>query len=249
MLEEYEVDKAVVDIVPWALSASKEAGIPSYFMASFTWMEQYIPHLPEKLVEPFRRCFADADNVLLYRLATSQVKQLYTKTIPVGLCARSFHLDQVEQIRKMANGKPIVYVSIGMNNDGICEFADVSQLPYCFIVTEGVNLTGDNVHTIPRETDNTQDYVMAADFCIAKAGWTTIAEILIAGKPVALLSRPDVVEDCEYIRQLVEQKLAIEISVAELSDVKTILDTMEQMQWAKADVKNDAVHIAEIIRG
>lgn len=124
---------------------------------------------------------------------------------------------------------------------------DVSELPYNFIVTEGINLKGDNVYPIKKTIDNNQDYVMASDYCIAKAGWTTISEILVAKKPMALLSRPDVTEDSMYIERLVYEGLAVEITVDELINMSDILNRVKTIKQNDNNYKDDTDNISNII--
>lgn len=136
-----------------------------------------------------------------------------------------------------------------MSNEGISNNIDVSELPYNFIVTEGINLKGDNVYPIKKTIDNTQDYVMASDYCIAKAGWTTISEILVAKKPMALLSRPDVTEDSMYIERLVYEGLAVEITVDELINMSDILNRVKTIKQNDNNYKDDTDNISNIICG
>lgn len=247
LFEKYQVDQVVSDIVPWVLTAAKNAGIPSILMASFTWVEQYEPHLPEELIDPFRKCYEDAGRVLMYSLVTKNTEQWFKCRTEVGLCARPVHEEQVRKIKARFADKPIVFVSIGMSNDGLKDGIDVSELPYYFVVTEGVHFRGDNVCALPRDIDNTQDYVSACDYCIAKAGWTTIAEALLSKKPLALLSRPDVVEDCMYIEELVREGEAVEVSVEELGDIQKVLHRLQNYSWKHRVYVNDYENIARII--
>ena len=247
LFKKYKIDTVVCDIVPWALTAAREEGIPSYLMASFTWVEQYEKDLPTELVEEYRKAYDSADNVILYGLHTPFVENTFKNRCEVSLCARPFHSDKVRKIREQYGDKPIVFISIGMSNDGINGITDVGDLPYSFIVTEGVNLAGENVHTISKTIDNTQDYVLASDFCIAKAGWTTISEILIAKKPMALLSRPDVAEDSMYIEKLVRSGLAVEITTQELGNIAEVLNRMKSITQGENNYRDDTCKIAEII--
>ena len=247
LLRKYKVDTVVCDIVPWILTAARKEGIPSYIMASFPWVEQYEKDLPTELVEEYRKAYDSADNVILYGLHTPFVENTLKNRCEVSLCARPFHSDKVRKIREQYGDKPIVFISIGMSNDGINGITDVGDLPYSFIVTEGVNLTGENVHTISKAIDNTQDYVLASDFCIAKAGWTTISEILIAKKPMALLSRPDVAEDSMYIEKLVRSGLAVEITTQELGNIAEVLNRMKSITQGENNYRDDTCKIAEII--
>lgn len=249
LLKKNQVDQVVSDIVPWILTAAKNLGIPSVLMASFTWAEQYEPHLPEQLIAPFRKCYIDADRVFMYSLVTKNTKQWFRDRIEVGLCARPVHEDRVQAIRRRFSNLPLVFVSIGMSNDGLEDEIDVSGLPYHFIVTEGVRFRGENVHALPKEIDHTQDYVAACDCCMIKAGWTTIAEVLLAQKPMALFSRPDVVEDCMYIEELVRAGEALEISVEELRDIRNVLNRLREYPWKHRVYKNDYETIAGLIHG
>ena len=249
LFRKYKIDTVVCDIVPWALTAAREEGLPSYIMASFTWVEQYEKDLPTELVEEYRKAYDSADNVILYKLHTYFTEHTFKNRCEVSLCARPFHSDKVRKIREQYGDKPIVFISIGMSNDGISDIINVGDLPYNFVVTEGVNLTGENVYTISKTIDNTQDYVMASDYCIAKAGWTTISEILIAKKPMALLSRPDVAEDSAYIAELVRSGLAIEISTKELENLSQVLNRMKTITQSKNNYQDDTAAIADVICG
>lgn len=247
LFKNYGVDRVVIDIVPWVLTAAKEANIPSYLMASFTWIEQYEEFVPEPLVAPFRRCFADVHRVLLYDLANEPTRKRYPSGTEVGFVARPFHEEKVREIKEKYGNKPMVFLSIGGSNSGLDFDIDVSGLPYNFISTEGFRLKGENVFFLPVNIDNTQDYVAASDFCISKAGWSTISEMILAGKPMALLERADVPEDRMSIAELVRRKAAIVITVEELRDIGSILRKMQKEAWNTKEYVNGYVKVAETI--
>lgn len=50
-------------------------------------------------------------------------------------------------------------------------------------------MIGDNVSYLDIFMTNTQEHVKAADFCIAKAGWSTVAEITLSENRFAVLRR------------------------------------------------------------
>ncbi len=246
LFREKKVDRVVVDIVPWALTAAKEAGIRSFIMASFTWLEQYEPYLSEEILAKYYKAYMDADKVLLYGLHDEKVVELYREFTEVGICARQMHTELIKDIKKKA-GKPIIFLSIGGSNDGIKGEIDVSTLPYIFVTTAGLELKGDNVWFLPKNIDNTQDYIGAADLCISKAGWTTVAEMLAADKPMALLLRPDVLEDTQYIEQLERDGCAVGIDISELKDMEKVIDKIKMIKPYEKLYKNEFKKIAEII--
>ena len=85
-------------------------------------------------------------------------------------------------------------------------------MDYDFIVTEGIRLSGDNVYYLDKETPNTQDYLMASDFVITKAGFGTISEALLENKRIAVLSRDNLAENRSTIKKLVNMGVAIKVN-------------------------------------
>ena len=141
LFRKYKIDTVVCDIVPWALTAAREEGLPSYIMASFTWVEQYQKDLPTELVEEYRKAYDSADNVILYKLHTYFTEHTFKNRCEVSLCARPFHSDKVRKIREQYGDKPIVFISIGMSNDGISDIINVGDLPYNFVVRNCQKIT------------------------------------------------------------------------------------------------------------
>lgn len=174
-------------------------------------------------------CYSLVDKALLLDLATPQMKKRFPDGMDVGFCCRPFDSEAVEEIRKRYD-KPIVYVSVGGSNSGLDFDIDVRALPYQFISTAGLKFVGDNVTYLPTETDNTNDYIAAADYCITKAGWGTIGEEMIAGNKVALIERSDVFEDTRNIKCLAERGRAIPIRIDALRDIGSVLETMRGLK-------------------
>jgi len=106
---------------------------------------------------------------------------------------------------------------------------DVGELPYQFIFTEGIKLIGRNTELLSIDTENTQDYIKAADTIITKAGWGTVAEAICAQKPMLVLRRDDVVEDRVTLRNLEELQIALPITTEELN-AKCIAELLGQLK-------------------
>lgn len=243
---DHAIDKVVVDIVPWALTAAKEAGLPSYLMASFTWLEQYEWFLDKETLSVFEKAFCDADKVLMYELANRPTRERYADHIDVGFIARPFDIGKAEKIRSM-HRQPIVFLSLGGSNSGLDFDIDVSGLPYDFISTEGLRLKGDNVTFLPFNVENTQDYIKAADYCISKAGWASVAELMLSGNKAALLTRPDVPEDSMIIEELLKRDEILAVSVEELKDIGSVIKRMETKLWKQISYKDNYKMAADII--
>lgn len=241
-----DADAYVIDICPWAVMAAKRKGIRSFLMTNFTWVEQYEPFVPAELVDRYREAYRQADKVIFFDLANEASRKFLGEGFEVGFSARPFDPVKVKEIRD-AHDKPVVVITCGASNSGFDFDIDVSRLPYSFIVTRALKLIGDNVEYLDPKTNNTQDYVAAADYCIAKAGWSTVSEFVTAGVRTALLERDDTPEDTMTINQLKARKLAISIKVDELKDIGKVIEKMDSFEWSDKIYENDYSKIADII--
>lgn len=163
----------------------------------------------------------------------------------VSLCSRDFDLEKADKIKRSFK-RPIVYISVG-RAVALKDEVDVSSLNYDFIVTDGIRLSGDNVHYLDKETPNTQDYLIASDFIITKAGFGTISEALLGKKKIAVLFRDNVAEDRNTIKKLVGMGLTIEVNF----DLEDVLKDLEKFipSFDRYDFKNDYKKIGDLIYG
>lgn len=253
LFKEYDTAAVVCDIVPWALMAAERAGIPSYLMASFTWIDVFEEYLDEQMLAPYRKAFDSADRVILYDMANQPTRRRFPDGIQAGLSARPFDKVHVDNIRNRLGkcGRKLVFISVGGSNLGIDEKLDVSGLPYTFVATGGLHFTGnsDNVYMLPEGVPDTNNYIAACDYCITKPGWSTIAEVLLAGKPCALIGRPDIAEDRMNIAMMEDIGAAVSIDIKELGNMKNVMDKISAMDYQRASFTNDYEHIADIIMG
>ena len=170
------------------------------------------------------------------------------KGIDIGFVARPFNDSEVKKIKNRHKRKT-VFLSLGASNTGLDLQIDVSGLEYDFISTRALQIMGDNVEYLEPSVQNTQDYIKASDFCISKAGWATVSEIMLAGVPFGVLNRENVAEDMMTIEQLTERKAAIAINESELTDMETLLKKMEDFAWSKTRYENNYKIVADIICG
>lgn len=246
IIKEYSIGAVVADIVPWALLVAKQLSIPSFLMASFTWIEQYESFVNDEDLNVLREAFQTTEQVLYYDLVNKPTSDLLGSGIDVGFVAREFQVDEVIRI-KSEHKRPIVFISLGGSNSGLNFEIDVSSLPYDFISTCALKLKGTNVTYLDASVPNSQDYVKAADFCIAKAGWSTVSEMMLAGVKFGVLTRPDVPEDTMIIEELGKRQAAIAINVEELKDMGKVMDKLEKYDFSQICYENNYKKIASIV--
>lgn len=246
-LNEVKPKLVVCDIVPWVLCATKELGIKSCLISNFTWMEIYQEYLPSDIIERYQGFYQLADEILRYDLATPYMKEFFKDAKEISLCAREFNLTAVEKIKSQFK-QPIVFVSVGRSVN-LTQEIDVSHLSYQFIVTEGIQLVGDNVIYLPKGIENTQDYIMASEMVITKAGFGTVAETMLAQKKCAVIGRESVAEDRATVHHLVEKGLALKIQYEDGLDMEWILDNLERFEpsYNQSIFTNDAKKITHLL--
>lgn len=241
-----EIDLVISDIVPWVFECSNELGINSILISNFTWVDIYKEYLSKEICNKYKLEYKKANNVFLYDLYIKSMREYLNNYEEVKLLCRKFNLEKVKKIKERYN-KPIVFVSVGRSVD-INEELNVRGLNYNFICTEGINLKGDNVEYLPKETDNTQDYIMASDYIITKAGWGTVSEALIGNKKIALISRDGVLEDRNTINILLERNLAIKVDIYRL-DIKEVIRKLEKFipNYEEFNIENSYMEIGNKI--
>lgn len=239
------VNLIVSDIVPWIFKCANELSIPSILISNFTWVEIYKEYLSNEICDKYIDCYKLADKALFYELYMEEMKDYIKNYEKVSLCSRDFDLEKADKIKRSFKS-PIVYISVG-RSVALKDEVDVSSLNYDFIVTDGIRLSGDNVHYLDKETPNTQDYLIASDFIITKAGFGTISEALLGKKKIAVLSRDNVAEDRNTIKKLVGMELAIEVNF----DLEDVLKDLEKFipSFDRYDFKNDYKKIGDLIYG
>lgn len=233
------------DIVPWVFQVAKQAKVKSVLISNFTWVEIYEEYLSAELVKAYQDCYALADEVFMYELSGSKMKERFVKYDEMSLCVREFDLSAVAEIQSSYE-KPLVFVSVGRSVD-LAEEIDVSNEPYHFIVTEGIQLVGENVTYLAKETPNTHDYVCASEFVITKAGFGTVAEALLAKKKIAVIERDSIAEDRATVEWLVSHGLALPIQYEKGLHLSQLLKDLKQWtpDYEAVNLSNDANKIAK----
>lgn len=239
------VDLIISDIVPWVFKSAKNLDIPSILISNFTWVDIYKEYLSEDIYSEYIKCYELADKALFYELYMDEMKSYIKNYEEVSLCSRIFNLEKADKIKRSFK-RQIVYLSVGRSVN-LKEEIDVSNLNYDFIVTDGIKLKGNNVYSLPKETSNTQDYLMVSDFVITKAGWGTVSEALLAKKKIAVLSRDNVAEDRNTINKLKNRDLSIEVNYDNDFDLNNILNNLKKFnpRFDKYKFKNDYKKIGD----
>lgn len=193
--EKNRIDVIVSDIVPFAFSVAKKAGIPSIAAANFTWhtiyeeySEQYpdfVPYLAE-----MRGQYTAAD--LLLELYPANDMSYFGKRIPVGpvgrvgknVRRRLCSVFGVSPVKKMG----LIYA--GDFGLGAAPWQRLAMFDeWVFFGLYPLPGAPANYHRISKDDFRYQDCIASADVMISKLGYGVCAECFINGLPIISLPR------------------------------------------------------------
>ncbi len=184
------------DAPPLPLVASKKAGIPGFLLANFTWTEIYAPHAKLlggaslALVAEMRRAYRDTAHVFRAEPALKLADFDRDKITDVGMVVTPGHDRRIELRNRFglsANDK-LVYFYVGRYGQSGLGWEQLKTMG-----AKGVHFVGfhqapsgrlPNLHIVPAEEWTGADLAASADAVVAKAGYGTVCEAMVAGTPM-----------------------------------------------------------------
>lgn len=228
----------ISDVICWGIKAAKECGLPTLLLGNFTWESMYRSLLPETYYRQYSEYYALADRALWYEIHVPELEQTCDSWKKISLVSRD---DSPEEIKKIRDNheRPLVFVSLGASAELNADI-NVSSIPYDFVYTRGITLTGDNAIRLPDDMINTPDYIAAADYIISKGGWSTVAEILLRRKKSALLMRDENSEDNITRDLLTSRRQCISLNGDDLHDIGGLLAKIDRLNPDSYDIYYDS---------
>ena len=220
LLKEESTDLAICDIAPIGLVAARQLGIPSLLIENFTWNWIYQPFTADEpgfefFIEHFRSLFPLADS----HIQAEPICKPNGKALKVEqLISRYFRTPagQVRQTLGIKNNQKMVLLSFGGIRDQFSSWDFLQKYPTARFVIGGVSeniQNKENVILLPHNSPFYHpDLIQAADIIIGKAGYSTLAEVRLAGKPFAFISRKNNAESAVLSRYILEHLPSIEIT-------------------------------------
>ncbi|WP_242269622.1 glycosyltransferase [Bacillus cereus group sp. BfR-BA-01408] len=222
-LSTFSVDCIISDISPIAFEIADELGVPSIGISNFTWYTAYKNIISDDSLQVFKDMYKKMD--YFYTLAGSNEENLARlNTSSFHFYSRIINPLEVKQLRKKLNPtgeKQIIFIPLGMKID----IGDITTFPlwdderYVFIVSHNMNIVHINVHKIPKNYTESQNYIATADCVISKAGWGTVSEAILQNKPLLIIDREGMSEDQNTIRFLKDNNLCNLITWGELQSI------------------------------
>ncbi len=217
-LRDRRFDLLLSDIAPQPFLAAEELGIPSLGISNFTWHLIYTHLFGEtRLTNRVADAYRAADGALM--LPLHEPMAVFRDRREVGLVARAVTRDRPESRRGcgLSARRPLVYLGGGQSLDPALFRGIRTALAECtLLVPSWIDLPG-AIRIPPGETE-TQNWIAACDLVVSKPGYSTIAEAIQAGVPMALFRREGFAEDDSLIGGVERMGIGREIPAAAVLD-------------------------------
>jgi hypothetical protein len=176
------------------LVAARRAGVPGYALANFTWADIYAPHARKlggdalRLVAALRSAYRQATAV--FRAEPGLRLRGFARMIEVGMVVTRGENRKGELRRELGlgPGDKLVYFYVGRYGQANLGWQRLAKL-----ADRGVHFVGfhqapigplPNLHVVLPDAWTGADLAASADAIVAKAGYGTTCEAIVAGTPM-----------------------------------------------------------------
>jgi hypothetical protein len=175
------------------LVAARRAGVPGFLLANFTWADIYAPHArrlgPRAIafVAELRRAYRQATTL---RAEPALRLAGVAPTIEVGLVVTPGH-DRRAELRRhlgLSSREKLVYFYVGRYGQAAMGWERLEKMAACGVHFVGFHPAAvgslPNLHVLAPEHWTGADLAASVDAMVAKAGYGTACEAMVAGTPL-----------------------------------------------------------------
>lgn len=195
-LRESRAAAVLCDAPPVPLVAARIAGVPGFVLANFTWAEIYAPHARKLgaeaigFVSQIRASYKQATAVFRASPSLRLVEFSQDRVIDVGMVVTPGR-DRKSELRRelgLVHGEKLVYFYIGRYGQGNLGWERLDALG-----KKGIHFVGfhpaplgdfPNLRVVAAESWTGADLAASCDAMVAKAGYGTVCEAMVAGTPL-----------------------------------------------------------------
>jgi hypothetical protein len=184
------------DAPPVPLVAARQAGIPGFLVANFTWADIYAPHARKiggaasRLVAELRHAYRQATTLFRTEPALRMADVAPAPVIDVGMIVAPGHRRRDELCKRLGL-KPsdrLVYFYVGRYGQDDLAWKRLEGLGARNIHFIGFHpapgRSPANLHVLPPHEWTGADLAASTDAIVAKAGYGTVCEAMVAGTPM-----------------------------------------------------------------
>ncbi|NHJ25040.1 MAG: hypothetical protein EAX89_10715 [Candidatus Lokiarchaeota archaeon] len=203
-LKNKEISLIVSDIAPQPFLLAKKLDLPSIAISNFTWFDIYQDFCKTEDLQEIWRAYREASLGLMLPF------NLENKVFPTILETSLVSRDPTRSRKKICSNlkinpsTPIIYAGTGKSliNPFIEEWKIHPE--YDFILGSSSTISAPNIHSIPYNDPEGQDYIAASDLAVLKIGYSSISEAIRAKIPFIAI---DFVQSAEtkFMRKKIQE--------------------------------------------
>lgn len=254
------------DVSAFPCLISQKTGIKVISIGNFTWVDQYqCLGAAQDAVDRLKEMYGYCDCFIAYDCSLNMVgakegtvfRSDYLTSRPlVESRIASIKQTYTQQYMEKFGKQPasFMYVSVGVS--AYIPEINITNFEGVVFYTNGITFDPDKYQNIlfvllPFDIKDSQSFVAASDLVIAKAGWSTSAEGVVAHAKTMLIERPGVDDDMNTINTLKDKGLATSLTADEVIhlDYKKLYErAITEIDLDKlSKVKNDVPELCERI--
>ena len=199
-LKAYKIGEIYCDISPIGILVSKKLDKKVNLISNFTWYQQY-KHLKldDYIVEKYLELDKMINNLYVYPL-NLDFSYINSKIIRMEFICRKISNEKICEIKEKYGNT--LFISCGKSTR--LKKIIIKNFKGTIFTTSGINVKSKDgiVVKLPVNILDTQNYIGASEFVIAKAGWGIVAECICSKTKMILLERDGVLEDTYIINEL-----------------------------------------------
>jgi hypothetical protein len=214
ILHKLQVSQVICDISTLGLAAAQTAKLPSILVENFTWDWIYEGYLAERpAFKSYIPLFGDWVKTANIHIQTEPVcSRRISADLTAPPISRKVRFNREETRRSLGipDSRPVIILSMGGMQETLTFLDYLAEMKqFTFIIPGGsqaLKIEG-NLVLIPHNSVYYHpDLIAASDAVVAKAGYSTIAEVYYAGIPYAYVTR-ERFRESEAIRPFLETNI------------------------------------------
>lgn len=265
-LRDLQAACVLADAPPLPLLASDRAGVPGFLLANFTWADIYEPHArtiggeAPGFVRDLRAAYRTA--TALFRAEPALAMRWLPRSIEVGIVATQGQ-DRSRELRQALGLGPrekLVYFYVGRYGQDAMGWDRVAAMGALGIHFVGFHPAPigplANLHVVPATDWTGADLAASADAIVAKAGYGSTSEAILAGKPMIYPPRVGFAEHRALDRGLRAWGGGVPVSARDFQGFRLKTALKRALAWKPGPppfptdgARRVAEHLARIARG
>ncbi|OLS26862.1 MAG: hypothetical protein HeimC2_13950 [Candidatus Heimdallarchaeota archaeon LC_2] len=241
-------DLLINDIEFFHNSIARKMNIPTVNISNFTWSDLLKPYANSRLTRDIMNYERMVDFNIKLPLATA-CESYDDDFEELGLLARKVDTNKLNKLKRSINTTTarILITSININSSyQINELISILTLDYLVMVPEklflNLNLAkeNDNLHIIPSEYLEFQNYIQIADLVIGKAGYGVVSECLSSGTPLLYWIVKDIVESTPLSNGIIQSQMGEKLKLSMFEVIDQIL-LLIRGKYHSTEIKNKVI--------